>query len=146
MLEKLLDIQVDEGFVIFARTLFYGVIIVFAPVIIYGFMKRDKNGEDYNLKRSMFLSIFVLTFILVFRPVMEKADVESALIEDVEHNRISKHYSVKKEGSSLKFERKDGEGAEYFKEKVKAEIVKEDDKVYQVEYQGDHFEVKKEKK
>ena len=73
MLEKLLDIQVDEGFVIFARTLFYGVIIVFAPVIIYGFMKRDKNGEDYNLKRSMFLSIFVLTFILVFRPVMEKS-------------------------------------------------------------------------
>ena len=109
-------------------------------------MKRDKNGEDYNLKRSMFLSIFVLTFILVFRPVMEIADVESVLIEDVKHNRISKHYSVKKEGSSLKFERKDGEGTEYFKEKVKAEIVKEDDKAYQVEYQGDYFEVKKEKK
>lgn len=31
-------------------------------------------------------------------------------------------------------------------EQAKAKIVKEDDKAYQVEYQGNQFEVKKEKK
>lgn len=31
-------------------------------------------------------------------------------------------------------------------EQARAKVVKEDDKVYQVEYQGDYFEVKKEKK
>ena len=129
MLKELLNTQVDEGFVIFVKTLFYGVIIGFTPIIIYSFMKRDKNGEDYNIKRSMFSFIFVMMFVFIFRPVMEEANLKSGVIEDVKHDRISRYYSVKKEGSSLKFERKDGIGVGYFKEKVKAKIIKEDDKV-----------------
>lgn len=63
--------------------------------------------------------------------------------QDAKNDNVSKYYDLVKQGELLKFERRNVDGAEFLKENGTAKIIKEEPKSYQVEYQGEYFEVKK---
>ena len=63
--------------------------------------------------------------------------------QDAKNDNVSKYYDLVKQGELLKFERKNVDGAELLKENETAKIIKEEPESYQVEYQGEYFEIKK---
>lgn len=141
------------AFVLVFILLMVGLLLAFLIAI------SDKWEElEYSSKRlkPAIKAITVVT-VLVGATILEMMLFFGIKIKFTE---ISTYYNIHNSPSNVteyyKVERKDDlldlklkgkyRDLGMLQEQAKAKIVKEDDKVYQVEYQGNQFEVKKEKK
>ena len=106
---------------------------------------RDNWGQ-FNIEKMFNVFIgccFVIALYFLFMSTSIATQTLANVKQDAKNNNISKYYDLVKDEKLLKFEQKNVDGAEYLKENVTAKIIKEEPESYQVEYQGEYFEVRK---
>lgn len=106
---------------------------------------RDNLGR-FNIEKICNVIVgccFVVALYFAFVSVSNATQTLANVNQDAKNGNVSKYYDLVKQGELLKFERKNVDGAECLKENETAKIIKEEPKSYQVEYQGEYFEVKK---
>lgn len=106
---------------------------------------RDNLGR-FNVEKmcNAFIGCcFVIALYFLFMSTSIATQTLANVKQDAKNDNVSKYYDLVKQGELLKFERKNVEGADYLKENETAKIIKEEPESYQVEYQGEYFEIKK---
>lgn len=121
-------------------------------------MKRIWQGRDNRFKQTTRGKKVITTFLSLILFVMMNylgfvvINSSSRAIErrnDIKQNptNVAKYYKMEQKGEFLYLNLKYEYSSSWLLQNhVKAKIVKEEPKSYQVEYQGQYFEVKKEKK
>ena len=143
MLEKLINTNrtVEDSLV---PELFIVGGILLLIYFLYHYI-RDNRGR-FNIEKvcNVFVGCcFIVALYFVFMSTSMATQTLANVNQDAKNDNISKYYDLVKQGELLKFERKNVDGVDYLKENVTAKIIKEEPKSYQVEYQGEYFEVKK---
>ena len=143
MLEKLINTnQTVEGSL--TPELFIVGAILLLVYFLYHYI-RDNLGR-FNIEKicNVFIGCcFVIALYFLFTSISIATQTLANVKQDAKNDNVSKYYDLVKQGELLKFERKNVDGSDYLKENETAKIIKEEPESYQVEYQGEYFEVKK---
>lgn len=143
MLEKLINTTqtVEDTLTL---SLFIVVAILSIIYLLYRYIRDNSGWSDPEKICKVFLGCSsIVALCLLLLSTFSVAQTLANVKQDAKNNNVSKYYDLVKQGELLKFERKKIDGAEYLKENETAKIIKEEPKSYQVEYQGEYFEVKK---
>ena len=143
MLEKLINTNrtVEDSLV---PELFIVGGILLLIYFLYHYI-RDNWGR-FNIEKvcNVFVGCcFIVALYFVFMSTSMATQTLANVRQDAKNDNVSKYYDLVKQGELLKFERKNVDGSDYLKENETAKIIKEEPESYQVEYQGEYFEVKK---
>ena len=153
MLEKL-ALEYSPFVTLFAISvialLMLGLALCFLGAIRDTWVGSEDGYKPFNTADKILIGFSMLVGLAVFEIMLFFAitiQVTSLLtyfnIQDNPTN-VTAYYKIEQEGDLLNLKLKDKyRDLGVLQEQAKAKIIKEDDKVYQVEYQGDQFEVKK---
>lgn len=143
MLEKLINSnQTVEDFLTVELFTVAGILLI--TYMLYHYIRDNLGRFDAEKVCKVFLgSCSIIALILFFVKTSNIAQTLANVNQDAKNDNVSKYYDLAKQGELLKFERRNVDGAEFLKENETAKIIKEEPKSYQVEYQGEYFEVKK---
>jgi hypothetical protein len=133
--------------------LMLGLALYFLGTIKETWVGSEDGYKPFNTADKILIGFSLLVGLAVFEIMLFFAitiQVTSLLtyfnIQDNPTN-VVEYYKIEQKDDLLDLKMKDKyRDLGVLQEQAKAKIVKEDDKVYQVEYQGNQFEVKKEKK
>lgn len=156
MLEKLAleySLFATFAFVLVFILLMVGLLLAFLIAI------SDKWEElEYSSKRlkpaiktvtvvTVLVGVTILEMMLFFGIKIKFTEISTYYNIHNNPRNVTEYYEIKQKDDLLDLRLKDKyRELGMLQEQAKAKIVKEDNKVYQVEYQGNQFEVKKEKK
>lgn len=133
--------------------LMLGLALYFLGTIKETWVGSEDGYKPFNIADKILIGFSLLVGLAVFEIMLFFAieiQVTSLLtyfnIQDNPTN-VVEYYKIEQKDDLLDLKLKDKyRDLGVLQERAKAKIVKEYDKVYQVEYQGNQFEVKKEKK
>lgn len=143
MLERLIDTKQTVEDSLTPQLFIVGGILLLI-YFLYHYI-RDNLGR-FNIEKVFNVIVgccFVVALYFAFMSISNATQTLANVNQDAKSNNVSKYYDLVKQGELLKFERRNVDGAEFLKENETAKIIKEEPKSYQVEYQGEYFEVKK---
>lgn len=109
--------------------------------------KRFKTVIKATMGVTVLVGITILDMMLFFGIKIKFTELSTYYNIHNNPTNVTEYYKIERKDDLLDLRLKDKyRDLGVLQEQAKAKIVKEDDKVYQVEYQGYQFEVKKEKK
>ena len=143
MLEKLaLEYSLFGSFavVLVFILLMIGLLLAFLIAISDKWEELEYSNERFKTAIKVVMGVTVLVGVAVLEMMLFFGI-------KIKFTEISTYYKIEQKDDLLDLKLKDKyRDLGMLQEQAKAKIVKEEDKVYQVEYQGNQFEVKKEKK
>lgn len=109
--------------------------------------ERFKTAIKVVMGVTVLVGIIILDLMLFFGIKIKFTELSNYYNIHNNPSNVAEYYEIKQKDGLLDLKLKDKyRDLGMLQEQAKAKIVKEDDKAYQVEYQGDYFEVKKENK
>lgn len=134
-------------FIIFASTaLFVEIMIVLKRV----WQERDSRFKGARTKWKIVITFFWVMLFMAMSYLgytgIKNSDTIIERYNDIKQNpsNVAKYYKFKQKGDLLYFDlKREYRGSWVLQEHTKTKIIKEKPESYQVEYQGEYFEVKK---
>lgn len=109
--------------------------------------ERFKTAIKVVMGVTVLVGVAVLEMMLFFGIKIKFTEISTYYNIHNSPSNVTEYYKIEQKDDLLDLKLKDKyRDLGMLQEQAKAKIVKEEDKVYQVEYQGNQFEVKKEKK
>ena len=143
MLKELITKQITIGDITFVRALLYGVPAILLFITLYYIYKWTRTQQMEYKAKTFFSAVILLMVVYLISPAMKKADYIADVLQDVENDRVAKYYDMRKDGEYLKLVRKGNNVPDLLKAHEEVKILKETSESYQVEYNGNTFEVGK---
>jgi amino acid transporter len=156
MLEKLaLEYSLFGSFavVLVFILLMIGLLLAFLIAISNKWEELEYSNERFKtaikvvMGVTVLVGVAVLEMMLFFGIKIKFTEISTYYNIHNSPSNVTEYYKIEQKDDLLDLKLKDKyRDLGMLQEQAKAKIVKEDDKAYQVEYQGNQFEVKKEKK
>ena len=156
MLEKLaLEYSLLGSFavVLVFILLMIGLLLAFLIAISDKWEELEYSNERFKtvtkavMGVTVLVGVTILEMMLFFGIKIKFTELSNYYNIHNSPSNVTEYYEIKQKDDLLDLRLKDKyRDLGMLQEQARAKVVKEDDKVYQVEYQGQYFEVKKEKK
>lgn len=141
------------AFVLVFILLMVGLLLAFLIAISDKWEELEYSNERFKTVTKAVMGVTVLVgatileMMLFFGIKIKFTEISTYYNIHNSPSNVTEYYKIEQKDDLLDLKLKDKyRDLGMLQEQAKAKIVKEDDKAYQVEYQGNQFEVKKEKK
>lgn len=156
MLEKLALEYSPVG--TFVLILTFAIIMVGGVPISFGEILETWQDSEYEYKRfkiigkiliglSILIGVAICELILFFAIKIQFIKISTYYGIHNNSSNVTEYYKIEQKDDLLDLKLKDKyRDLGMLQERAKAKVIKEEDSFYQIEYEGEYFEVKKEKK